>query len=275
MSSKEKQVKASLVRTRQVIADKFRKLNRNRILQQKELNVKYAPITDSINKLVETKRQIHAQKNNPFLDDDENNSDAMEIDDDLISFDDTKRRKIPAKNMNTNPFISNAQNVRKDNIKIEPDESQYDVVRIYSPEDHNGPNTSHRKSIKTQSSRRDELLSTARNAISINRKSKRIGEYDGNRYELNEPEYVPCQRKRRQIEYTTPENNDFDGIFVEPKNKRSRVALSAKQCVRRKATPKCSLASKFAPDFGFENNDKIIINTKRKLNKKPPCTVIE
>lgn len=63
MSSKEKSLKSSLVRTRQVIANKFRKLYRKRILQKKQIEETFTPLTESINKLVDSKSKLQAHKN--------------------------------------------------------------------------------------------------------------------------------------------------------------------------------------------------------------------
>lgn len=101
MSAKDKRLKTSLVHTRQVISNKFRKLNRNRILHEKELESKYAPITDSIEKLIETKNGLYTQKNISHANKTDENEikngededeieleNGMDIDnDDLMSFD--------------------------------------------------------------------------------------------------------------------------------------------------------------------------------------------
>lgn len=57
-SPKERELKASLVHTRQMIANKFRKLNRKRLLHAKELEEKYDPITASINKLIDEEKKL-------------------------------------------------------------------------------------------------------------------------------------------------------------------------------------------------------------------------
>lgn len=78
MSDKEKQIKTSLLRTRNIIANKYRKLCRDNALREKDLEKRYAPITNSIGKLIETKENV--SKKNKYLDD----SDKSE---NLISFD--------------------------------------------------------------------------------------------------------------------------------------------------------------------------------------------
>lgn len=56
MNDKDKHTKLSLVRTRAVIANKYRKLCRDNTIRDKELQIQYAPITKSIGKLIDTKK---------------------------------------------------------------------------------------------------------------------------------------------------------------------------------------------------------------------------
>lgn len=56
MNDKDMHTKLSLVRTRAVIANKYRKLTRDNTIRDKELQIQYAPITKSIGKLIDTKK---------------------------------------------------------------------------------------------------------------------------------------------------------------------------------------------------------------------------
>lgn len=58
MSEKEKREKSLLVQTRKVIANKFKKLNRGRLIREIQLNERYLPITDSINRLIDKKEKV-------------------------------------------------------------------------------------------------------------------------------------------------------------------------------------------------------------------------
>lgn len=59
MSDKQsRQIKAQLVRTRDIIAKKFRKLHNDRTTRERQLAVKYAPITGSIDKLIDRKEKV-------------------------------------------------------------------------------------------------------------------------------------------------------------------------------------------------------------------------
>lgn len=67
-SVKEKSLKSSLVKVRKTIANKFQKLHRDRIAHERKLTEKYAPITDSIKKLIDTKRNIQGERNRINID---------------------------------------------------------------------------------------------------------------------------------------------------------------------------------------------------------------
>lgn len=61
MAEKQKKLKKTLVQTRKIIANKFRKLHSQRIERERKLEEKFAPISDSLNKLIDVK---HVLKNN-------------------------------------------------------------------------------------------------------------------------------------------------------------------------------------------------------------------
>lgn len=56
MSKEEIQLKAELVRTREVIADKFKQSHDARTKRERELNETFAPVTKSIAKMIGRKR---------------------------------------------------------------------------------------------------------------------------------------------------------------------------------------------------------------------------
>lgn len=61
MNDKEKRIKSSLLQTRKIIVNKFHKLRRDRAIIEKHLQERYAPITDSIDKLIKTKENISSK----------------------------------------------------------------------------------------------------------------------------------------------------------------------------------------------------------------------
>lgn len=78
ISEQEKRLKNSLVKVRKTIASKFKKLHCDRIERERELAKKYAPITDTIKKLIDTKRNIQNERNriDDNEDDNERNDEA-------------------------------------------------------------------------------------------------------------------------------------------------------------------------------------------------------
>lgn len=64
MSEKEKRLKTALVRTRKIIAQKFQKLHNQNIKRDVKLNEKYAPITKSLKKIINIKKDNNNSKRN-------------------------------------------------------------------------------------------------------------------------------------------------------------------------------------------------------------------
>lgn len=181
MSAKEEKIKTSLVRARQVIANKFRKLSRNRIMQEKELEVKYAPITNSINKLIKNKSLLHTKKSEADNGDDVENH-MTDDDDDLISFNDENIRKKPVKVEPTD--------VKKEKLELESEQKmvgdgEYEVVRIYAPEN----KVTYEKNGgfgKNPPLTTDKIRKSTQKAMLSKRKSDRTNDYDAHRYHEDE-----------------------------------------------------------------------------------------
>lgn len=64
-SKKDKtvKVKSSLAQARKIIAEKFNKLHMNNVLTERKLREKYAPLTDSLQRLIESKEEKNRQQN--------------------------------------------------------------------------------------------------------------------------------------------------------------------------------------------------------------------
>lgn len=86
-----KSAKSSIVRTREIIANKFRKLHRDQQTKDRRLREKYAPLTDSINKLIDAKENLSAE--NEQLNHDMNEFKPNEKD--LMIFDDVEMESFP------------------------------------------------------------------------------------------------------------------------------------------------------------------------------------
>lgn len=79
------------MRTREIIANKFRKLHRDQQTKDRKLREKYAPLTDSINKLIDAKENLSAE--NEQLNHDMNEFKPNEKD--LMIFDDVEMESFP------------------------------------------------------------------------------------------------------------------------------------------------------------------------------------
>lgn len=66
-TTREKFLKSSLVRVRNTISDKYRKLHREDLTKNRDLQKRYAPITKSIDKLIESKSLASNANSKPEL----------------------------------------------------------------------------------------------------------------------------------------------------------------------------------------------------------------
>lgn len=298
MLAKEKGVKASLARTRQVIANKFRKLNRNRILQERELETKYAPITDSINRLIETKTQLHAQKNNSYFNDETEGDElenGMEVDDkhdDLMHFDDDgdvkddeidvkagiaqndamNSGKERAKPTDLNKKYANIKKNKskqldtelklladkKNKQRTEQRANQYDVVRIYGPEHE----ADYDKKISTRKFSK-KPPSSSEKILESTRKSLSSKRKSKRTDELDAVRFRGDKRKNFETEIISPEDYDSDGHFLGLATKRRKVERPVKKLIKRKPVPKRKPAAKamsYKPELKHEPQKRVIIS---------------
>lgn len=93
--NKTAKTKASLVRTRKIIAEKFRKLHMNEIKTERNLRKKYAPLTDSLQQMIskeeeeERKRQQNAPNQGVGNDHDNDLEEEMDFEHEYNDTDDT------------------------------------------------------------------------------------------------------------------------------------------------------------------------------------------
>lgn len=295
MPPKEKNLMASLVRTRQVIAKKYRKLNRNRFLQEKESEAKYAPITNSIKKLIETKSRPQEQKNHSHsnFDDDSDNFMDVENDDDLMQFDEqTEERSQPSKS-NESKSQKLLESERKLNVEkrkiqrtkqhdmtrtfvptndggsskkfikseIDPSKNQYDVVRIYASDNNRTDDQklccSKRKFSKKPQSCSDKILNSARNRLASIRKNQRTNEHDSFRFNGSESVEKPIQSKRKF-------SKNWD-------SNANKILLSARKSL---STSRKKKRTNEHDSFRFNEDEPLKpIQSKRKFSKKPPSSL--
>lgn len=111
MSADQKKQLQSLVRARESISNKFRKLRRNKIIKEKEFKEKYSPITNTIKQLIDKKveipkkkddidREIDLKKNSPI--NDSKNVSNEEVDDNISIDFENEREEVPKSENNVN-----------------------------------------------------------------------------------------------------------------------------------------------------------------------------
>lgn len=280
MTTKEKQLKASLVRTRQVIASKFRKLNRNRVLQERHLEAKYAPLTKSINKLMDVKDQFQSKRKKIYVDngDDDNNDEekSMEIDNnDLIQLkDDVKEEPIPKKSDVTK--LEKPVNYTAERVKQEIE--QHDPILSFIP-NKKGITESY-GDFKRKTPLNSEKIMNNRifnqKIIDGKRKSQRKNQYDVLRIYAPENKHhdismkAKTKRKSEKTEIMPSEDYDSETDFTgRVSANRCKVERPVKRRDKRKTTPKSRLT-----DCCGDNNDNGDIPMKATTKRKDRQTEI-
>lgn len=214
LSEEAKRTKVSLVRTRKDISDKFHKLHDERIDEENRLKRKYAPITDSLEKLKDVKERPISMKNeNQDIDFDYNN---LKSDFEL----------------EMNNFYNGGKS-----IKIEKDEMEYD-------DDANSDvlNTSHndlmiravkRDNVKklTKKKNIDDVRKSVRSKTTSARKLKRTEMVDSKRPILLVDSNIATKRKHLEI---SPEDYAFEGNYETLGAKRRRIDTTKKKVMLKK-----------------------------------------
>lgn len=227
MFDDEKRNKASIVRTRQVIANKFKKLNRNRVIREKQLQLKYAPITDSVNKLIETKKNVSTENHRLFETNDSTNlrnrneSDLMAFEENDDAIDHNASFSDRTSGLDLNPVI-----VEHKPLVIKKEEDQ--MPRIYF--NTFGDAAKYKENPRTQSN----VMSKSRKNASDVRKEKRAEasdtlraadkikkKYFGNTQRMNAFKKI---NTKNRIKIDSDIKNDRD--FVSDNRKRQRLLIS-------------------------------------------------
>lgn len=143
MSEKTKKLKSTLVRTRKVIAKKFRQLHDQKDERKRRFNEKYEPITSTLQKLIDSKKNInkstseeiplnrsHRQDTSEssiqtdsddydnFNDGGDNNEPDFDDDDDEMAFDDYQNYGNEASNKNNENVNDHNQNQADETVPI-------------------------------------------------------------------------------------------------------------------------------------------------------------
>lgn len=255
MSNKTKQLKLSLVQARKTIAKKFRKLHNERVDRERDLEEKFAPITNSINKLIDTKKLLSSEGNR------KNNDNAIENDHIL---------DVPiGERVLDNPYVENDEFIdvdnnqndditRPENISL-PDSSDDEMVDII-PNNANEQTRAAKRRVtdidpdQNQNKRSHddlEAIDAARRRAEMRRSKKKqqldslrelrnVGMKKLKQKKNNEP--VPRATKQKQV-IMSPEDYDADGNFTGYASKRRKVSIDPEKLrkMRKKSRKKLLL----------------------------------
>lgn len=259
MSNKEKQLKTQLVRTRTIIANKFRKLRRNQVLRDNELHERYAPITNSIKQLIDTKESISKENN---LSDQENEFDEkynlmkFEYDDQ----DDDKKIEVNVKEeeklIDSNPQSKSSKRdvdtdtVKKINNGKERFYASHNIVGEHAFHSPNRVRDKNRAKVVSQRKKhRSNITDVLRESNSVNIEDKNdLGEcstkpkkkQNGISHKADQSIFLSnidrFNQPRRKREILSPEDYDAMGNYLGPvKPKRRKIErIKMDQPKRRK-----------------------------------------
>lgn len=242
MLDKEKKLKASLVRARGVITDKYRKLRRNQVMRENEIEERYAPITKSIKQLIDTKESV--LRENKLLDNDDevDNFDFINRDDDLIDFDDVEDVKRTESLKQEKGFL-------KKPVKIES-ERKLDVDKKRFYENHNAGGRDEVLRYRNEQNRKID-----REKIQSKRKSRRSQITDSMRDIGSFESGLTKDDKKRFYE-----NHNVGGRdeVLKYKNEQNRKNVREKSQTKRK-----NQRSHFADSVRQKLESKTIVDVKK------------
>lgn len=194
-SEQAKRTKSSLVRTRNVIVDKFRKLYDERLDEESRLRQKYAPITDSLHKLINMKERTISMGNGL--------ADVYDGDD-------------PSENMEMETYQDNqldsdvALNAIEGSFRAQDSENRDDLKKM----------TRKLKNV-------DELRQSERKKAANERKLKRSIVNDSLRENSERGE--SNEVTKRKYMSISPEDYDLDGTFIGLSPKRRKLSKISKR----------------------------------------------
>lgn len=274
----EEHVKSSLVQVRNVIADKYRKLHRTNLMREKELQKRYAPITKTIGKLVQTKELV--SKVNERLKNPEMKYEPM-LKDIKLKFDRDDNDDGGAANAEQIPHFANfgnyAANTAADDMEMEIDESDpnSDDVAKNDPGSKlsndcannpiEGKNRSNCKeqSIKSYSKNRKKVIDSIgvvskksksmKRDIDAIRNVEQLMTHENISGEIQIRENAKKGRKKRVV--LSPEDYDSNGKFVGLAPKRRKIEV-------KKRVPTIIVSPE---DFGIDGHFEGLADKRRKV----------
>lgn len=243
---KEKRLKSSLIQTRNTIANKFRKLHRNQMMREKKLQNEYAPITDSIKKLIETKENVSSEKSRLHKNEDESNI-KTELNEDIEDEFDLMTFETPSKWDSKSGLSDSKSNVRSSNVRNADRQhffEAHDVVTrddVYSLENRKEAKRvnaiANRKKHRSKLSddlrqyKEEEAVNT-RNMNSIREVEQMNEDNSNDKYEIEDyviPSKVKPSRKTSEKVVISPEDFDEDGYYVGLATKRRAIEVKKKE----------------------------------------------
>lgn len=265
MSEKEKREKSLIVQTRKVIANKFKKLNRGRVIRAKQLHEKYSPITESINRLIETKEKVSRENDRLFEPDNlsmqSNFEPNIKQENNLLQF------EIQHGYDNQSEHANSASDVKSERLEHKPfvlRKEESSIPRLFF--NSFGDAVSYKENHRNQAA----VLAKTRNASAIVRKGKRaeaidsqrsmreINKYVGNKKRINE--LVNVAEKNRKINL----DSHRDDIRTNIVSKRKQQRLVKNDANRK-------LPVELKPYAGNRKRivDSIAVASKVKTSSKP------
>lgn len=235
-------VRASLVKTRKIIADKFRKLHQSRVLGERKSQVKYAPITNTLLKMIKQKEAI--QQNQQIIQDDVNPFERMDVDPDPHHF----PLSLASPTITQRPLIPPRPH------------QQFSTKRMNKREDENSVTEVRNKN----SPFRQFFDNILENCSSSKRNSKKrrgsIGSSDSEIDIFNVAEYKnDSKTRRRNQEIVENEYNSEDGAYGGVNNESIRSSLSNKS-VNRDPVDDPSIANRSQRYFNETDDQDAIVS---------------
>lgn len=219
MSEKEKREKSLLVQTRKVIANKFKKLNRGRLIRERQLNERYFPITESINRLIDKKEEVTKEIDRIHEPDNVSMQSSFEVpntkhENDFMQFE-------------TNGNENSVGDIKSEKLAHEPFISKKDepsMPRLFF--------NSFGDAVTYKDNRRNQaaVLTKTRQESTIVRKGKRTEAIDSHRFIPEAKKYVGNKKRIKEMEHVAGKSRkiefDYDRVGarydIDTKRKQKR-----------------------------------------------------
>lgn len=259
MSTKTKRVKSAIVKTRKTISNKFKKLHSDQIEQERRLKERYAPITDSINKLIKVKKDV------VLLDKNKSNNVNNNIHNEAVD-------ALDSVSNNTDNGVVNALNDNIEEIGFESDDSNSINLTDGIPnEEYQEPKKIYKKLSRSveqiREKERAERFNKSRNIRAGKNDACRSGLHESNDEDDDEEELGSTQILYKQPATKRPREDDNILGNKQKVRKQETSKTIAKEheqnkrkanAVRYKQKKKNSTANSKPENFNKESKDSRI-----------------